>query len=121
MHGDDDHVAQARAAGAQGYILKSNSMEEIVRAIEIVAGGARYYSVDVEQVSVPRPTLTAREREVLTLVARAKSSREIAKELKIDCRTVETHRRNIMDKLEAKNAVEMITIAYRLGLIDFME
>jgi DNA-binding NarL/FixJ family response regulator len=121
MHGDDDHVAQARAAGAQGYILKSNSMEEIVRAIEIVAGGARYYSADVEQVPVPRPTLTAREREVLKLVARAKSSREIAKELKIDCRTVETHRRNIMDKLEAKNAVEMITIAYRLGLIDFME
>jgi two-component system nitrate/nitrite response regulator NarL len=121
MHGDHDHVAQARAAGAHGYILKSCSMEEIVKAIEVVAGGGRYYSPDVEEVSVPRPTLTAREREVLTLVKGAKCSREIARDLKIEFRTVESHRRNIMDKLGAKNVVEMITIAYRLGLIDFME
>jgi DNA-binding CsgD family transcriptional regulator len=72
--------------------------------------------------SLPRPqsALTAREREILKLVARAKSSKEIARELKIDRRTVETHRRNIMDKLEAKNVVQLVTIAYSLGLIDFM-
>lgn len=121
VHGQGDYVAQARAAGAHGYILKSCSMEEIMKAIEVVAGGGRYYSPELEQVSVPRPTLTAREREVLALVARARSSPEIARDLKIDCRTVETHRRHIMEKLEAKNVVEMITIAYRLGLIDFME
>jgi DNA-binding NarL/FixJ family response regulator len=121
MHGDADHVAQARAAGAHGYILKSCKVEEIVKAIEVVAGGGRYYSSEVEQGSMPKPTLTAREREVLTLVKDAKSSREIARELKIEFRTVESHRRNIMDKLGAKNVVEMITIAYRLGLIDFME
>jgi DNA-binding NarL/FixJ family response regulator len=119
-HGDDDYVAAARAAGARGYILKNCRTEEIVRAIEVVAGGACYYSAEVEQVSVLRPEPTARETQVLKLVARAKSSKEIARELRIDPRTVETHRRNIMEKLGAKNTVEMITVAYRLGLLDFM-
>lgn len=120
-HETDDYVAQARAAGSRGYILKSSSVEEILKAIEVVAGGKCYYSAGIELVSVPKPALTKREKDVLKLVARAKSSREIAKELEIDCRTVETHRRNIMDKLEAKNVVEMIIIAYRLGLIDLTE
>jgi DNA-binding NarL/FixJ family response regulator len=118
MHGNDDYVAAARAAGTRGYILKSCRTEEIVKAIEVVVGGACYYSAGIEQVVVPRPELTARETEVLQLVARADSSRTIARELKIDCRTVETHRRNIMEKLGARNVVEMLRIAFRLGLIN---
>lgn len=117
--GEDDYVAQAKKAGARGYILKTCRTEEIVKAIEMVAGGACYYSAGIEVVPLTSP-LTEREREVLKLVVRARSSKEIAKELKIDRRTVETHRRHIMDKLGARNVVEMITVAYRLGLVDFM-
>jgi len=120
MHDSYDYVGQAKHAGAHGYVLKTSPMEEIVRAIEVVAGGARYCSASIEQMSGPRSALTAREREVLRLVARAESSKEIARELKIDRRTVETHRRNIMDKLEAKNVVQLVTTAYSLGLVDFM-
>lgn len=117
--GEDDYVAQAKKAGARGYILKTCRTEEIVKAIEMVAGGACYYSAGIEVVPLASP-LTEREREVLKLVVRARSSKEIAKELKIDRRTVETHRVHIMDKLGARNVVEMITVAYRLGLVDFM-
>jgi DNA-binding NarL/FixJ family response regulator len=119
--GHADYVDQARAAGVRGYILKNCHPEEIVKAIEVVACGACYYSADVERASVATPALTVRETEVLKLVARSKSSKEIARELKIDPRTVDTHRGHIMDKLEAKNTVQMLIIAFRLGLIDFLE
>jgi DNA-binding NarL/FixJ family response regulator len=120
MHDSRDYLDQAKHAGAHGYVLKTSPMEEIVRAIEVVADGARYCSASVEQAAGPQFALTAREREVLKLVVRAKSSKEIAKDLKIDRRTVETHRRNIMDKLEVKKVVQLVTIAYSLGLVDFM-
>jgi two-component system response regulator RegA len=68
----------------------------------------------------PRCPLTAHEHEVLKLVAQAKSTIEIARELRIDRRAVEVHRQNIMDKLEAKNAAEAIAAAYHLGLIELM-
>lgn len=119
-HGEDDYVAEAKNAGARGYILKTCRTEEIVKGIEMVAGGACYYSAGIEPVSVVKPKLTARERQILVLVVRGKSSKEIAKELKIDRRTVETHRSKIMEKLEVKNVAEMVTTAYRLGLTDFM-
>jgi DNA-binding NarL/FixJ family response regulator len=119
-HEEDDCVAAAKAAGSRGYVLKSCRTEDIVKALEVVASGACYYSVGIEQVSVSRPDLTTREMEVLKLVVHARSSAEIAKELRIERRTVEAHRRNIMDKLGARNVVEMVTIAFRYGLIDFM-
>ncbi len=121
MHDNADYVAEARAAGVRGYVLKSCPTEEIVRAIEAVAAGGCYYSAGVERTSVPKPQLTLREKQVLKLVASGKSSPQIAKQLKIDRRTVESHRRNIMSKLDAKNPVDTIVIALRLGLLDFME
>ena len=120
MHDNPDYVAEAKAAGVHGYVLKSCPTEEIVRAIEVVAESGHYYSAGVERVSAPRHELTAREKQVLKLVASGKSSPQIAKQLKIDRRTVETHRRNIMSKLDAKNPVDTIIIAFRLGLLDFM-
>ena len=119
--GDDDYVAAARAAGARGYILKNCRSDEIVKAIEVVAGGACYYSADVERFSVAKPELTAREREILQWIVRGKSNKDIARELKISSRTVETHRAHIMEKLEAKNTAELIAIAHRLGLVDLMD
>jgi DNA-binding NarL/FixJ family response regulator len=118
--GGEDHVAAARAAGTRGYVVKSCRNEDIVRAIEVVVSGGCYYSAGLERVSVSRPELTAREMEVLQLVSHARSSAEIARELKMKCRTVENHRQHIMEKLDARNVVDMIRIAFRYGLIDFM-
>ncbi|HEX7840189.1 MAG TPA: response regulator transcription factor [Kofleriaceae bacterium] len=122
MYDSPDYVAEAKAAGARGYILKGCPMDEVVRAIEVVLDGGCYYSGDLEQEEAEsKSQLTMRETQVLTLVANGKTSRQIAKQLKIkSCRTVETHRRNLMSKLDAKNPVDLMIIAFRLGLIDFM-
>ena len=121
MYDRADYIAEAKAAGARGYVLKSCPTDEIVRAIEVVAEGGCYYSSGIEQVSVPRPGLTPREKQVLALVANGTTSTQIAKRLKIDCRTVETHRRNLLNKLDAKNTAEMIIIALRLGFLESVE
>ncbi|HMG24044.1 MAG TPA: response regulator transcription factor, partial [Kofleriaceae bacterium] len=81
MHDNADYVAEARAAGVRGYVLKSCPTEEIVKAIEVVAAGGCYYSAAVEHVSVPRPQLTQREKQILKLVATGGSSSQIAKQL----------------------------------------
>ena len=120
-HDEADYVAEAKAAGVRGYVLKNRPTEEIVRAIEVVAEDGCYYSAGLEQEAVPKSQLTMREMQVLKLLAGGKSSRQIAKQLKINCRTVETHRRNLLSKLDAKNTVDAIIIAFRLGLIDFLE
>lgn len=118
MHDNAEYVAQARAAGARGYVLKSGLTQEIVKAIEVVAGGGCYYSAGIDRAPVAKPQLTPREIQVLKLVARGRSSSQIARKLKVDRRTVETHRRNIMSKLGAKNTADMIIIAIGIGLLD---
>jgi DNA-binding NarL/FixJ family response regulator len=118
MHARPEYVAEARGAGARGYVLKNGPMGEIVRAIATVAAGGCYYSADVDRSSLASEQLTTREKQVLVLVASGDSSPEIGKRLRISGRTVETVRRSIMSKLGAKNTAEMITLAIRLGLID---
>ena len=118
MHDNARYVAAAKKAGARGYVLKSGPTGEIVKALEVVAGGGCYYSVDVDRTSVPDPEPTPREMQVLRLVASGMPSSKIAKQLGVDCRTVETHRRNIMAKLGATNTADLIMIAVGLGLLD---
>jgi DNA-binding NarL/FixJ family response regulator len=121
-HGEDRCVAEAKRAGARGYVLKTCSPDEIVKAVELVAAGATYYSTGLDPQMPFQDPLTPRELETLKLVALGYSSKEIARELKplTNVRTVESHRHNVMEKLGAKNTVEMIIFAYRLGLVDFM-
>jgi len=124
MHDNRRYVAAARKAGARGYVLKSGPTGEIVRAVEVVAEGGCYYSAGLDQASIPTPDLTPREAQILRHVARGIPSSKIAKQLKIDCRTVETHRRNIMSKLDANNTADLIMIAVGIGLLnihDFIE
>lgn len=118
MHARPDCVAEARAAGARGYVLKTGATGEVVRAIEVVAEGGCYYSAGLDQESIPSLSLTFREKQILPLVASGRSSAEIAKQLKIKRRTVESHRRSIMAKLGASNTVDMVVIAIGIGLID---
>lgn len=112
-------IAKARAAGVKGYVPKSDGTEEVVKVIKLVISGKCGYPDGVEQVAVPIPELTKRELEVLQLLAVPMKNPQIAKHLRIKRRTVESHRASIMSKLGATDVVEMLIIAWRLGLIEF--
>lgn len=117
-HADGGLVREAARLGAQGYLLMDSSARRVLQAVADVRAGKTAFVMDPED--VPRresAELTAREREVLTLVAEGLSTRQIAAELSIGSRTVETHRERLMDKLEAKNAVGLVRSAFARGLV----
>ena len=122
-----EHSAiQALQAGAQGYLLKRSSRDILLGAIRDIRAGRTFIDnqLDVEQVHALRSeagsasgiTLTERERQVLQLVAGGARNRDIAELLCISLKTVETHRLNLMKKLDAHNAAELTQWAFRLGL-----
>ncbi|MBW2275210.1 MAG: response regulator transcription factor [Deltaproteobacteria bacterium] len=128
-HTDKRYVLAMLEAGASAYVLKVSAYDELRRAIGSVTEGKHYLSPDVAGVvveaglgSVTSPkttvfsTLGAREREVLQLLAEGHSSPEIAKRLHISPSTVETHRRNIMRKLDVHSVAELTKYAVREGL-----
>lgn len=137
MNSDRRYVVRMFAAGAVGYLLKSSASEELISAIHAVAAGYKYVSPAVAgsviegclaqaapserpssrppDSSAPKP-LSAREREVLQLLAEGRSSKDIAARLDIAATTVETHRRQIMDKLNIRTIAELTKYAVREGL-----
>jgi len=120
MREDIDTVRRALDAGVSGYVLKEAAYEEIADAISKVADGKLYLGAyqDHPQLFI-RPCdgqLTNREVEVLRFVARGLTSRQIAEELSISHRTVETHRQNIMEKLKIRTATALVTYALEQGL-----
>lgn len=131
MYDDEEHVQQLLAAGAAGFVLKHATSDELVRAIrEVVAGGLplspsvaakvlRDYARRVrgEQESAASSTLTAREREVLTLVAKGQTNQGIAERLGLSRKTVDVHRTNLMRKLGLHDVTEVVKYALRAGLI----
>jgi DNA-binding NarL/FixJ family response regulator len=134
MHEEAEYIINAMKTGARGYVLKNAEKAELLEAIRTVAEGKRYFSNEVAervmdsfappQSSVnkssdtpPVPTLTQREQEILQLVAGGLSTKIIAERLVISPRTVETHRTNIMHKLQAANTAELVRIALQFGLV----
>lgn len=128
---DEESVGSAMRAGANAYVPKSAAMEELAFAIRAVLKGQRYLSPVVcdrvlasgmlsgkDQAQSPLQHLTAREREVLKLLAEGTPNREVAKILHISPRTIDSHRANIMKKLGAKSNAELVQIAMRYGLIE---
>jgi|AGTN01.1.fsa_nt_gi Response regulator containing a CheY-like receiver domain and an HTH DNA-binding domain len=120
-------VAEALAAGADGYALKKLGHDELMTAINAVRGGRQYLGPGLNQAQVREyldgadtvvVALTAREREVLRLIAQGLKNREIADTLSIAIKTVETHRTKIMQKLDLHNSAELATYAIRRGLIE---
>jgi DNA-binding NarL/FixJ family response regulator len=124
MHEDPDYVVKSIQAGAKGYILKNAEHEEIIRAIKSVQQGNQYYNAHVSSILINglsnntvlsqedySTLLSSREKEVLMEVAAGQSTKMIADNLGISSRTVETHRINIMKKLNAQNTAELIKIA----------
>ena len=128
--GQDDVVIDAVQAGAQGFLLKDSRPEELLAAVHAVAAGEARLDPSVTagvlrrlRRSAPRrthpvDTLTEREREVLVLLARGRSSAEIAAELHVSPGTVKTHIASILSKLGARDRVQAVIAAFEAGLAD---
>jgi DNA-binding NarL/FixJ family response regulator len=129
MHSDKRFVLEMLKAGASGYLLKDCAFEELINAIRTVSAGQIYLSHRVTGVVVDeylhnRPTrdgtaynlLSAREREVLQLLAEGNSTKSIASSLNVSIKTVETHRQQIMEKLNLHSVAELTKYAVKEGL-----
>lgn len=129
MHSDKTYVAGILSAGASGYILKDSAFDELAEAIRVVISGQFYLSSRVASIvtkdyvhhlsatdSSVRSTLTAREREVLQLLAEGKSTKQMAVQLHVSVKTIETHRQKIMAKLDVYSLAELTKYAIREGL-----
>ena len=128
MHAGSEYVTRAVREGADGYLLKDSAVQELVAAIEAVLAGRSYYSAQVQHelgqllragstLGRPLDLLTDRERDVLRLVARGLSTKEIAARLDISPRTVDTHRANLMRKLGLRSVALLTQFAIREGLL----
>jgi DNA-binding NarL/FixJ family response regulator len=114
MHDKQEYVSQAMNAGARGYVLKDAPGKDIVVAIETVMSGGIYYSAALARQLVRTPSqeeLTTREQQVLDHIANGESNKQIARELDLSVRTVETHRLNIKRKLGIEGQAELIKFA----------
>lgn len=120
VHEEAYFVRRMLGAGAQGYVVKSGAMDELVRAIRAVHEGRMYLSPSVARQAVGEPgdsrVLTPRERQVLKLIADGKHSADIAARLSISEATVEAHRRNLMAKLGLHTIAQLTKYAIREGL-----
>ena len=109
--------------GALGYVLKNASLKELIEAIETVAKGKNYLSHEAAQAMIQhsdssnKPVLTRREIEVLQLIAQGLTNHEIAEQLFVSVFTVDTHRKNLLAKFQAKNIAMLIKIAMQMGMI----
>jgi len=128
MHSDSRYVKQMLEAGALGYLLKENAFEEIITALESVSQGRMYVSPEasgslLQDVVSGSPNtdeaespLTARERETLQLIAEGYTTAQIAERLFVSTKTVETHRKKLMDKLDLFSVAELTKYAIRHGI-----
>ena len=131
MHADARFVTEMFQAGASGYLLKMCAFEELAGAVRTVAGGGEYVGAEIAGAAlrqlagrVPPEAadgLSDREREVLQMLAEGKSSKEIAFDLKLSTKTVDTHRRQVMEKLGFRSLAELTKYAIRQGLTPLEE
>ena len=128
MHDDRETIMQIMMVEAEGYLLKNTGKKELLRAIDRLMDGGTFYSSRVMEIMLERfqqeakkqeaqTILTDRELEVLQLIAEEKSSREIAENLFISIRTVDTHRKNLLRKTEVHTVIGLLKFGVRNGLI----
>jgi len=131
MHSDEEYVLRALKAGARGYLLKESAEADLIAAVRAVISGKSFFSPAVSRLLVEDyvrqlqdrdiedsyELLTTREREILQLVAEGKSNKDVANLLNLSVYTVETHRSNIMEKLNLHGMPELILYAVRKGVI----
>jgi RNA polymerase sigma factor (sigma-70 family) len=131
MHADESFVLRALKAGARGYLLKESAESDLINAVRLVSEGKSFFSPTVSRMLVEDyvrqlqdkdvedsyELLTPREREILQLIAEGKSNKEIANMLHLSLYTVETHRSNILSKLNLHTVPDLILYAVRKGII----
>jgi two-component system nitrate/nitrite response regulator NarL len=122
IHDDREYILDVARLGARGYLLKSASAEEMVTAINTVYNGGTHYSREIAEILLQQKhlrtsTLTNREQMIISLLAAGMSSKQMASELSISVRTVETHRRNIKQKLNIRSTPELVRYAIEFGLV----
>jgi DNA-binding NarL/FixJ family response regulator len=131
MHADEAYVHQALAAGAAGYLLKGSDKEELETAVRAVCSGQTYLTPAISKTLVsalsrksqisppssPLEILTARQREVLRLVAEGNSTKQVAARLGLSVKTVEAHRGAIMERLGIRDLAGLVRFAVREGLV----
>jgi two-component system, NarL family, response regulator NreC len=131
MHSDETYITRALAAGAKGYLLKDNAEVDLFRAVQVVAQGKPFFSPAIAKTLLEDymrhmqqrgledsyDLLTAREKEILQLLAEGKSNKEVATMLNLSTNTVETHRTRIMQKLDLHSAAEIVLYAVRKRII----
>jgi two-component system, NarL family, response regulator NreC len=131
MHSDEGYVLKALKSGARGYLLKDSAEQDLISAVKTVSEGKAFFSPAISKMLVEDyvrqmherkiedsyDLLTTREREVLQLLAEGRSNKEVANVLDLSLHTVETHRGNIMQKLNLHSGAEIILYAIRKGVI----
>ena len=127
MHTEDHLVLESLRAGVRGYVLKSKTADELIAAVRAVSNGGMYVTPSISHTivqaflnaeNVPQNPLTDRERQVLQLVAEGKTTKEIATILGISTKTAESHRSNLMEKLEIHETAGLVRYAIHHGLIE---
>lgn len=131
MHADEGYVLRALKAGVKGYVLKDSAEGDLIEAIKAVHQGKTFFSPEISKMLVEDyvreirtrgmedsyDLLTSREREILQLLAERKSNKEIAQALNLSLYTIETHRRNLQEKLNLHSFADLILYAVRKGVI----
>lgn len=125
MHDEGNYVAKCAKNGAYSYLLKNTDQDELINTIRIVSEGKKYFSPKISEKminymseqAVSENILSKKEQEVLELLSKGLTTKEIAVKLFVSSRTIETHRANIIKKLEVKNTAELIKKASKTNLI----
>lgn len=127
MHTEDHLVLESLRAGVTGYVLKTRAASELVQALRAVCRGEMFLTQSISRTIVqaflqntpaPNNPLSDRERQVLQLVAEGKTTKEVASLLGISVKTAESHRSNLMDKLNIHDTAGLVRYAIRIGLIE---
>jgi len=132
MHASEDYVARALRAGALGYLMKGSASQELERALAAVLAGERYLDSHISAETLRRhmdrttaegsqDILTARQREILQLIAESLGTKEIAYRLGVSAKTVETHRRELMQRLNIHDVPGLVRYAIRNGIASVHE
>ncbi len=129
MHANEEYVLQALRAGASGYLLKDSGRQELMLAVRSIIEGKTYLSPEVSKhvidnyvesvggKSDPLERLTPRQREILQLIAEGRTNKEIAQILKIAVKTVDTHRTQLMERLDIHDVAGLVRFAIQMGLV----
>jgi DNA-binding NarL/FixJ family response regulator len=133
MHNDEEFILNSIKSGAKGYLPKDIGRDELLKAIYSISNGEEYFSKDISDTILKGiikktksesrllnkvPTLTNREIEIIKLVAEGFLNKEIANKLYISIRTVDSHKKNIMQKLKLKSTVDLVKYAIKNNLIE---